>query len=74
MMDLRVTWSQSGKGHVPLQIEDVRQLAIASGFIFDGECDLAKRANLGGSAVISILQSHEMSVLNAKTIHVEPLR
>lgn len=53
-----VTWSQSGKGYIPLHIHSVQQLAIASGFVFEGEHDLAKLANLGGIIVDTAHEVH----------------
>ncbi len=45
-----VTLHHSGKGVTPLDIESVRQLAISLGYTFEGEDDLAKKADLGGIA------------------------
>lgn len=47
-----VAWDESGRGVGELDINDVRRLAISSGFTFDGEHDLSRQADLGGDNTI----------------------
>ena len=53
-----ITWIQSGKGDIHLGIGCVRELAISSGYLFEGERDIAKAANLGGT-----FQTHLFAIL-----------